>query len=96
MTDRFKKRVISHLKREGWSIKYTAISPIDFFSVRPHTHTQKAYRVKPHGHLTHNEQKALYNYGKQTGIHVIYIHETAGRDLEFIRLYPKTLKTEAI
>jgi hypothetical protein len=57
---------------------------------------KKAYRVRAHGHLSHKEQKALYEYGKQTGIHVIYAHETAGRELEFIRLYPQNLKTEAI
>jgi len=92
----FKKRVISHLKREGWNIKYSTTPYIDFFSIRPHTHTQKAYRVKPHRHLSRTEQEALYDYGKQTGTHVLYVHEAAGHELEFVRLYPKNLKTEAI
>ena len=92
----FKSRVISHLKREGWHIKYDAISPIDFLSVRPHAHIQKAYRVRAHGHLSHKEQTALYDYGKQTGIHVIYVHEVADRGLEFIRIYPQNLKTEVM
>jgi len=95
--NRFKKRVISYLLHEEWNIEYSAIPLIDFFSVRPHTHMKKAYRVKAHGHLKRKEQKALYEYGKQTGLHVIYIHETAGRELEFIRLYPRnTQKTEVI
>lgn len=96
MTDKFKKRVISHLKREGWSIKYNAPYPVNLFSVRPHSHIKKAYCVRAHGHLSHKEQKALYNYGKQTGLHVIYIHEVADRELEFIRLYPKNRKMEAV
>ena len=95
MKSTFKSRVISRLKRDGWAIKYTAQYPIDFYSVRPHSHKQKAYRVKQHGHLTHKEQNILYLYGKQTGMHVIYIHETAGRELEFIRLYPHNIKMEA-
>lgn len=85
----FKRRVISHLLREGWNIEYSAIPLIDFFAVRPHTHIKKVYRVKPHGHLPHKEQEALYRYGKQTGLHVIYVHEVAGRELEFIRIYPR-------
>ena len=92
----FTNRVISWLKCEGWAIKYNAPYPIDFYSVRPHSHKQKAYRVKSHGHLSHKEQKELYEYGKKTGQHVIYVHEVAGRELEFIRLYPRNQKTEVI
>jgi len=91
MTNSFKNRVISHLKREGWIIKYTALPFIDFYSVRRETKMKKAYRVKAHGHLTHKEQTALYDYGKRTGIHTIYVHEVADRGLEFIRLYPRSI-----
>ena len=87
----FKQRVISHLLREGWNIKYDVGSPIDFLSVRPNSHIKKAYRIKAHRHLTHKEQKELYEYGKKTGQHVIYVHEVAGRELEFIRLYPRNI-----
>jgi len=87
--NRFKKKVIAHLLYEGWNIEYSGIPLIDFFSVRPHTHIKKAYRVKSHGHLTHKEQEALYAYGKQTGTHVLYVHEIADREMEFIRLYPR-------
>jgi len=31
---------------------------IDFFSVRPHAHTKKAYRTKQRKHLSQKEQKA--------------------------------------
>ena len=96
MKETFKNRVISRLKREGWAIKYNAPYPIDFFSVRPHSHNQKAYRVKSHGHLSHKEQNVLYLYGKQTGMHVLYTHESEGHEIEFVRLYPKNLKTEGI
>ena len=96
MTDTFKKRVISWLKREGRAIKYNAPYPVDFFSIRPHTHIQKAYRVKPHRHLSQKEQKALYEYGKQTGTHIIYVHELAEHEMEFVRLCPNNLKTEEI
>jgi len=96
MTGTFKSRVISHLKREGWAIKYNALYPIDFYSVRPLSHKQKAYRVKAHGHLSHKEQKELEEYGRQSGLHIIYVHEVAGRELEFTRLYPQNLKTEVI
>ena len=91
MKGTFKNRVISRLKRDGWAIKYTAPYPIDFYSVRPHSHTQKAYRVKQHRHLTRKEQTALYEYGKQSGLHIIYVHEVAGRELGFIRLYPRNI-----
>ena len=92
----FKQRVINLLRLQDWNIQYTDIPFIDFFSIRPHTHARKAYRTKAHRHLSQKEQKELYDYGKRTGIHVIYIHETAGHELEFIRLYPRTLKAEAI
>ena len=92
----FKNRVISHLLREGWNIKHDVVSPIDFLSVRPHSHIAKAYRVKSHGHLKRKEQEALCEYGRAHKIHVLYIHETAGHELEFIRLYPKTQKIKAI
>ena len=92
----FKQRVKEHLLKENWNIQYTDIPFIDFFSVRRGVHMKKAYRVKAHGHLTHKEQKTLEGYGKRTGIHIIYIRETTGRELEFIRLYPHNIKTEAI
>lgn len=91
MKKSFKQRVISHLLREGWNIEHSTLSLIDFFSIRPHTHIKKAYRVKAHRHLTHREQEALREYGKQTGLHVIYVHEVADRELEFIRIYPQNL-----
>jgi len=96
MTKSFEKRVISRLKREGWAIKYNAPYPIDLISVRPHSQTRKAYRVKSHGHLSHKEQNVLCLYGKQTGMHVLYAHESEGHEIEFIRLYPRNLKSEVI
>ena len=96
MKGTFKNRVISRLKRDGWAIKYNAPYPIDFYSMRPHSHNQKAYRLKQHGHLTHKEQNVLYEYGKQSGLHIIYVHEVAGRELEFVRLYPRNQKTKVI
>ena len=92
----FKQRVKEHLLKENWNIQYTDIPFIDFFSVRRGVHTKKAYRVKAHGHLTHKEQKALEGYGKQTGMHVIYVHEVADREPEFVRVYPRNIKTGAI
>ena len=92
----FKQRVKEHLLKEDWNIADSSIPYIDFFSVRRGVKMKKAYRVKAHGHLSHIEQKELYNYGKRTGIHVVYIHEIAGRELEFIRLYPHNIKMEAI
>ena len=85
----FQQRVKDTLLADGWHIKYTDIPYIDFLSVRRGTKIKKAYRIKPHGHLTHREQKALHEYGKQTGIPVLYVHEVTGRELEFIRLYPR-------
>jgi len=96
MKGTFKSRVISRLKRDGWAIKYNVPYPIDFYSVRPHTHKQKAYRVKAHGHLSHKEQNVLYLYGKQMGIHILYAHESEGHEIEFIRLYPRNQKIEVI
>ena len=90
----FQQRVKEHLLKEKWNLQDSSIPFIDFFSVRPHTKMKKAYRVKQHRHLTHKEQIALYDYGKQTGIHVLYVHEVAGRELEFVRLYPRNQKTE--
>lgn len=88
----FKQRVIDTLLKDGWNILYKKDIPlIDFFSVRRSTHIKKAYRVKAHQHLSHKEQAALYDYGKRTGIHVIYVHEVADRGLEFIRLYPRNI-----
>lgn len=91
MRGTFKKRVISDLKRDKWNILYTSIPYIDFFSVRPHTHAKKAYRVKAHGHLLRKEREALCEYGKQTGMHIIYIHEVADHEMEFIRIFPRNM-----
>lgn len=85
----FKQRVINLLRSQDWNIEYSAIPLISFFSVRSKTKGRKAYRVQAHGHIPHKEQKALYEYGKQTGIHVLYAHEVAGHEIEFIRLYPR-------
>lgn len=93
----FRQKVIDTLISEEWNILYRKDIPfIDFFSVRRGTKMKKAYRIKQHRHLTHKEQTALYEYGKQMGIHVIYVHEMAGRELEFIRLYPRFSKSEVI
>lgn len=92
----FKERVKEHLRSESWNIQYTSIPFIDFFSVRRGAHLKKAYRVKAHGHLKKAEIETLCEYGRVHKIHVIYIHEVADRGLEFIRLYPKNLKTEAV
>ena len=85
----FKQRVKEHLLKEDWNIQDSSIPYIDFYSVRRGAKMRKAYRIKQHGHLLHLERKELYNYGKQTGLHVIYVHEVADRELEFIRLYPR-------
>ena len=77
------------LRAQDWNIEHSKTPPISFFSVRSKTKGRKAYRVKAHGHLSHKEQGALYEYGKQTGTHVIYVHEVADREIEFIRIYPK-------
>lgn len=90
----FNQRVISRLLNEGWNIQHSNLPFIDFFSVRRDVHSKKAYRVKAHGHISHKEQKALHEYGKQTGIPVIYVHEIAERELEFIRLYPRNIRNE--
>jgi len=87
----FKQRVIATLRDQDWNIEYSAIPLISFFSVRSKTNGRKAYRVQAHGHISHKEQAALYNYGKRMGIHVIYVHEVADRGLEFIRLYPRNI-----
>jgi len=92
----FKQRVKEHLLKENWNIQYSSIPYITFFSVRRGTKMKKAYCVKPHGHLLHKVQNALYEYGRAHKIHVIYIHETAGHEMEFIRVYPRNLKTEVI
>ena len=92
----FQQRVKDRLIAEGWNIQYTDIPFIDFFSVRRGKHIKKAYRVKPHRHLKKAEVAALREYGKSHEMHIIYIHEVSGRELEFIRLYPQNLKTEAI
>lgn len=89
---KFKQRVINLLRSQNWQIQYTnSIHYIDFISVRSKTHNKKAYRVKAHGHLTLKEQNALYEYGKQTGIHVLYVHEVADHDMEFIRIFPRNI-----
>lgn len=92
MMQSFKKRVIAHLLKDGWNIKHSALPYIDFFSVRRGARMKKAYRVRSHGHLSHKEQNVLYEYGKQTGIHVLYVHEVADREIEFVRLYPRSIK----
>jgi len=92
----FKQRVKEHLMSENWNVQYTNIPYIDFFTVRRGAHMKKAYRIKQHGHLTRKEQTELYEFGKNTGMHVLYVHEVADRGLEFIRVYPQNQKTEAI
>jgi len=85
----FKERVKEHLMSESWNIQYTSIPFIDFFCVRRDRHIKKAYRVKAHRHLSHKEQSVLYEYNKQTGIPIIYVHEAADRELEFVHLFPR-------
>lgn len=93
----FKQRVIDLLRSQDWYIQYPhSESCIDFLSVRQEAHMKKAYRVRAHGHLSHKDQNALYEYGKRTGIHVLYVHEVAGREIEFIRLYPRALKESGV
>lgn len=90
----FLQRVKDRVIGEGWQIKYTDIPFIDFFSVRPHTKTQKAYHIKPHGHLLKAEVKALQEYGRAHKIHVLYVHATSGWEPEFVRLYPQNAKSK--
>lgn len=88
----FKQRVKDRLIAEGWNLQYTDIPYIDFFSVRKGNHIKKAYRVKSHRHLKKAEVAALREYGKSHKMHMIYIHELEGHELEFIRLYPRSIK----
>lgn len=88
-TNSFKKRVISHLLRQKWNVEHTPIRFIDFFAVHRSLRVRKAYRVQAHGHLAKKEQQELFQYSRQTGTHIIYVHEVAGRELQFVHLYPE-------
>lgn len=53
--------------------------------------------MRAHGHLKKAEKEALYSYGQTHKMHVLYIHESEGREIEFIRLYPrKIVKEESV
>lgn len=88
----FEQRVITLLRSQDWNIEYSAIPLISFFSVRSKNKGRKAYHVRAHGHISHKDQNVLHEYSKQTGLHVIYVHEVADHKIEFIRLYPRSIK----
>jgi len=93
----FEQRVINKLLKDGWNILYNTDIPfIDFFGVRRDRHIKKAYCVKAHRHLSHKVQAALCEYNKQTGTHVVYVHEVANRDLEFVHLYPRNTMKNSV
>lgn len=88
-TNGFTRRVVKVLLKDGWNIQYSNIPGIDLFSVRPGVSMKKAYRVKAHGRLSHKEWNWLQEFGKQSGMHVLYIHEVSNRGIEFIRVFPR-------
>jgi len=92
MKQSFKSRVISLLKKDRWLIEeVNDSSVIDFIAY--HTKTlRKAYKVKAHRHLLKAEVKALQDYGRINKMHVLYVHESEGHEIRFVRLYPCTSK----
>lgn len=92
MKKSFKTRVISLLKKENWQIENVTDSPIvDFVAFHSRT-LRKAYCVRSHGHLLKTEVKTLQEYGRVHKMHVLYAHESEGREIRFVRLYPRTEK----
>jgi hypothetical protein len=93
MKKSFKSRVITHLKSDRWQIEEATNNPlIDFFSYHNSTF-KKAYKIRQHGHLLKAEVKALQEYGRTNNMHVLYAHESEGREIRFVRLYPRVSKS---
>jgi hypothetical protein len=90
MKKSFKTRVISLLKKENWEIEEANDSPIIDF-IASHSRTlRKAFYIRPHSHLLKVEVQALQNYGRTHKMHVLYVHESEGHEIRFVRLYPRT------
>lgn len=88
----FKSRVIALLKRDRWQIEeVTDTSIIDFIAFH-NKKVRKAYKVKDHRHLLKAEVKALEEYGQIHKMSVLYIHESEGHEIRFVRLYPRIEK----
>jgi hypothetical protein len=92
MKKSFKTRVISLLKKENWQIEDVADSPIVDFIMTRGKRFRKACVVKSHGHLLKTEVQTLVEYGRAHKMHVLYVHESEGREIRFVRLYPKMEK----
>ena len=90
MKKSFKTRVISLLKKENWQIENVTDSPIvDFIAFRNRLQ-KKAIMIRAHGHLLKAEVASLVEYGGMHEMHVLYIHESYGNEIRFVRLYPRT------
>jgi hypothetical protein len=90
MKKSFKTRVISLLKKENWQIENVTDSPIVDFIMTRGKRFRKACVIKSHGHLLKAEVETLQEYGQVHKLHVLYIHESEGHEIRFVRLYPRT------
>lgn len=89
MRKSFKSRVISLLKKDRWQIENVTDSPIvDFIAFRNRLQ-KKAIMIRAHGHLVKAEVASLVEYGRVHKMHVLYIHESEGYEIRFVRLYPR-------
>jgi len=83
----FKYRVQMHMEKDGWTVFPICDSdiPIDLLCMRNKEIT--GIRVKPHGHIYSAERTELIEFGKKLHMHILYVHEVAGHEFNFVTLY---------
>ena len=86
---RFADRVIKRMRGEGWHVERVSKDDVvDLFCTRG-DHYRTGVRVKPHGRIYDKEWEALRQYGIENNVHVLYAHESYGRAIAFVKVYPK-------
>lgn len=83
----FKYRVQRRMEKEGWTVFPICDSdiPIDLLCIRNKEIT--GIRVKPHGHIYSAERNELIEFGKKLDMRILYVHEVAGHEFNFVTLY---------
>ena len=85
----FIDRVEGRMVKEKWHVERASKdSVVDLYCTRG-DHYRTGVRVKPHGRIYDREWEALRQYGIENKVHVLFAHESYGREIAFVKVYPK-------